>query len=255
MRWRPMMPSGGPSLPGRPRVRLLALLAARNEMRYLPGYLANVGAQVDGIVALDDASTDATAEFLESREEVLEVVRVSRNGSSWDEVGNYRRLVRAAMTHRPDWLVSIDADERLECEFRPRAERVIRRGRAMGLSAYAVRMRSLWDSPKQYRVDGLWNTRFVARLFKARSDHKFDERELHSVKAPMQARLVRGFALADLEVYHLRMIRREDREARRRKYELLDPDALWQPKLGYGHLTNEEGKRLRPIPRRRRYVE
>jgi hypothetical protein len=180
---------------------------------------------------------------------------VPRNGSSWDEVGNYRTLVGAALEHDPEWLISVDADERLEDDFRPRAERVIRRGGLLGLSAYAVRIRSLWDSPHEYRVDGMWSTRFVARLFRARADHEFDPRDLHSVKAPMQARLLRGFPKADLEIYHLRMIHSEDREARRRKYELLDPDARWQPKLGYGHLTDEEGKRLAPVPTSRRYSE
>jgi glycosyltransferase involved in cell wall biosynthesis len=254
MRRLPVIPSGGPPLPRSRHVRLLALLAARDEMHYLPGYIANVGAQVDGIVALDDGSSDGTAEFLEAQKEVLEVVHMPRDRAFWDEVGNYRILVEKALRHEPEWLVSLDADERIEFRFRERAERVIARGRLLGLSAYAVRMRSLWDSPHQHRVDGLW-AKFVPRLFKARSDHRFDVRPLHSVKVPLQARQPWGFPLADLEVYHLRTIHREDRAARRRRYETLDPDARWQPEIGYGYLTVETGKRLVPVKARRRYVE
>ncbi len=57
-RWRttagdkvPPIPSWGPPRANRRRVRLVALLACRDEMRFLPGYLANVAPQVDGILA------------------------------------------------------------------------------------------------------------------------------------------------------------------------------------------------------------
>ena len=115
-------------------------------MRFLPGYLASLAPNVDGIVALDDGSTDGSHELLQSSPHVLEVVRVPPDRPRWDEVGNHRRLVQAALRHAPDWLVSVDADERVERDFRARAERVIHRGHRSGHSAYAVRLRELWGS-------------------------------------------------------------------------------------------------------------
>ena len=50
------------------------------------------------------------------------------------------------------------------------------------------------------------------------------------------------------------MIRREDRLARRRRYELADPEARWQ-RVGYAYLTDERGVRLKKIDPRRGYVE
>ena len=44
---------------------------------------------------------------------------------AWDEPGNHARLVDAAMRAGADWAMSIDADERVERDFRARAERVI----------------------------------------------------------------------------------------------------------------------------------
>ena len=223
-------------------------------MRHLPGYLANVAPHVDGIVALDDGSEDGSGDYLRSHDAVLEVLPAANGRAGWDELGNHRALVAAALRHGADWLLVLDADERVEQEFRPRAERVIRRGRLLGFGAFAVRLRELWDSPNQFRVDGIWGRKAPARLFRARPDHVFDTRPLHGVKAPLQDRVRGTYPLADLEVYHLRMIRPEDRLARRRRYEDLDPDGRWQAER-YAYLTDETGLRLRRVDPRRRYRE
>jgi hypothetical protein len=248
------IPSGPPLRPLR-RVRLIALLAFRDEAAHLPGYLRNVGPQVDGIVALDDGSTDGSDKLLEGRPEVLEVLSVPSGRPGWDEPANYRALVEAAQRHGPGWAVSLDADERVERAFRARAERVIARGRWLGLTAYAVRLRELWGSPGTWRADGVWGEKGPPRLFELRPDHRFDERALHAGKVPMQARLIRGAVpRADLIVYHLRMVREEDRRARRERYERLDPEAEFQPREGYAYLTDETGLRLRRVGRRRGYL-
>jgi len=241
-----IVPSFGPSRPGARRTRLLALLAVRDGMRHLPGLVRNVAPQVDGIVALDDGSSDGSAELLAACDSVLELLRVPPDRPAWDEVGNHRALVEVALRHDAEWILCVDADERLEQDFRERAERVIRRGRLFGYSAYAVRLRELWDDSGRYRVDGIWGRKAVARLFRARLDHEFDPAPLHGHKAPLQARRRGRFPLADLEVYHLAMLRPEDRVARRRRYELADPERRWQA-IGYEYLTDTRGLELRAV--------
>ena len=241
------VPSWGLRTTSPRRTRMLAVLAVRDGMRYLPGFLRNVVPQVDGIVALDDGSSDESPELLAQHAAVIELLRRPRDRPNWDEVGNHRSLVAAALRHGAEWILCVDADERLERKFRVRAERVIVRGRLLGYSAYAVRLRELWDDPGQYRVDGIWGRKMVARLFRAREDHDFDPALLHGIKAPLQARRRGGFPRADLTIYHLAMLHPEDREARRRRYEQLDPDRRWQ-RIGYGYLTDLNGLELRRIP-------
>jgi glycosyltransferase involved in cell wall biosynthesis len=237
------IPSGPP--PRRPsrRVRLLALVCVRDERDQVPGLVANLAPHVDGLLVLDDGSVDGTGEWLAAQPSVLEVLRVERG--PWNEPRNHRLLVAAGVRHGADWLLSIDADERVEEQFRDRAERVIRRG--VGLRAFAVHLRELWDAEDRWRVDGIWGRKSVARLFRALPDHEFDDAPLHGHKAPLQARVLGRFAPADLVVYHRAMLTADARAARRARYERLDPEAAHQA-IGYAYLTDESGLRVEPLP-------
>lgn len=249
-----VIPTGGLGRPPR-AVRLLAVITIRNDSRFVPGWLRNVVPHVDGIVALDDGSTDGSGNLLAAHPHVIEVLRVPIDRVSWDEVGNHRALVAAALRHGADWIVSLDGDERVESSFRDRTERAIRRGRPVGIEAFGLRIAELWDAPTTIRVDGLWGRKSAARLFRARVDHEFDTRQLHAHKAPLQARWLGRFPVADLRVYHRRMIQEADRTARRVRYETLDPDTRWQPEIKYAYLTDLGGLRLAPVPRRRGFSD
>jgi glycosyltransferase involved in cell wall biosynthesis len=230
-------------------------MMVRDEIRFLPGMLRNVAPQVDGIIALDDGSRDGSDRLLAESPLVLELLRNPPGRPGWDQPDNHRRLVEAALRHGADWIIAIDADERLEREFRARAERVIARGASIGLTAFGVHFRELWDSPRLFRVDGIWGWKTQPRFFRALADHQFDERPIHGAKAPLQGKVRGSFPIADLIIYHLRMVQRQDREARRRRNERLDPQARYQPGLGYAYLTDETDLLLRSVPRRRGYED
>lgn len=233
-------------------MRLIALLAARDELAELPGLLANLAPHVDGVVALDDGSLDGTGRWLAARPEVLEVLHVERG--PWDEPRNHRLLVEAGLRHGADWFLSIDADERVEREFRDRAERVIRRGAWLGLKSFSIHLHDLWDAEDRVRVDGIWGRKSVARLFRALPGHVFDHAPLHAQKAPLQSRVAgRFFVPANLILYHRAMLTSEGRAERRARYERLDPDSVYQA-IGYAYLTDEAGLRLQPLPRGREWL-
>jgi Glycosyl transferase family 2 len=236
-------------------VRLLAAAPVRDEMEHLPALLRNLKPHVDGIVVYDDASSDGSGEWLAARPEVLEVVRGGAGRSPWYERKALRALVGSALRHQADWILWIDADARVERRFRTRAERVIARGDRQGFSAYSVVLRELWDSRDTYRCDGIWGDKRRVWLFRAIADHVFDDKPVHTTKAPLQAGVRGTFPRADLWIYHLRMITPANREARRRKYEALDPEARWQPGLGYAYLTDERDLELRKVPRSRGFLE
>ena len=240
-------------------MRLLAMVAAHNEMRYLPRWIANVAPHVDGIVALDDRSTDGSGEFLEQQDGVIEIERVTREQrTSWDEAANHRRLTEMAVAHGADWAIGIDPDERLEDGFRARAEEWIEWAEGRERHALSVKVKELWGSGTTYRADGYWDEKRKDVLFDATGPMTFDERPLHGSWAPYAPKR-RWWQrnvwhpLADLIVYHCKMIHSRDRQERLQRYLDLDPTGRWNPG-GYEYLVDEKGLRLEQLPAGRGYT-
>jgi len=237
----------------RGRPQLLALLPFRDEMRFLPGLFENLAGQVDGVIALADRSADGSREFVEAQPLLVELVSAPEGGWGWlREDLRQRKLIEAAWEHGADWLLAIDADERLEREFRSRAEPELRRAARDGHAALWVSWCELWDAPDTMRVDGIWGEKRKPSLFTSDRGHRFHDRRMHSFWAPWPP--ANGeYPTADLRIYHLRMIELADREARADRYRELDPDREWHA-IGYDYRVDEEGLELAPIEPGREYV-
>jgi GT2 family glycosyltransferase len=244
-------PAAAAASPRPPRV--FALCAFRDEARFLPGLLENLEGQVDGLLALDDGSSDGGGALVAAHPLTRRLLRrPAPADGGWDEAVNQRALIEAAWETDADWLIAVDADERLEEGFRERVRREIARADVLGYRAYWVRIRELWNQGDTWRVDGIWGGKGHLRLFRNSRDHEFDTRRYHRHWGPLNARVRGRFIGADLVVYHLRMIREEDRRARQARYMRLDPDRRWQS-IGYEYLTDEADLRLERLPPGRGY--
>lgn len=234
-------------------MRLLALLRFRDEAGRLPGYFANVAPQVDGIVALDNGSIDGSAELLEREPKMIALVRRPRS-APFDDGGDHRALTKAGIDHGGDWLLGIDADERLERGFGDQARVRIAADRGHGHDAYAVPICELWDRPDVFRVDGIWGEKAKTSLFRASEEHRFDDRPVHSQWASTSGPPFGRHPRIDARIYHLGMLSRKDRIERQARWRELDPDCRWQ-RIGYDYLTDETGLKVEQIEPGREYED
>ncbi|MDP3711748.1 MAG: methyltransferase domain-containing protein [Mycobacteriales bacterium] len=137
----------------RPRARMVAVLRFRDEQAHAQDLLDHLADVVDAAVVLDDRSGDATPEICAAHPLVTTVLH-NRNEPA-DEVRDKNRLLDAALADGAEWVLALDADERIE----PGGEQLLR---AMVDSAppwvdcLSLDCLHLWDSMLQARFDGAY---------------------------------------------------------------------------------------------------
>lgn len=227
-------------------MKIICITQLRNEERFLPGFLHHIAPHVDGIVALDEGSTDATPDLLRAEPKVVSVLHERRPAPAHaHESQNRHRLILEAARLGADWVICGDADERYEDRFLRRLRPVLERREARGQRILAVRIVNLWNSRSDYRIDGTCGPRWTPRLFRIpRTVTRRPDRMHQPWFPPELDGAARGFVPAFL--YHLKMIERRDREARHAKFTTVDPDGEHQA-VGYEHLIDESGLTLRRV--------
>lgn len=234
---------------------MVALLQARNEQRFLPGWLENVASCVDGIIALDDGSTDGTGEMLRAHPKVIELLR-NPAGKPWDERGNQMALIHAGRRHGAGWFLCMDADERVERAFATRVRDLLHKADEDNIDVFSMQLRDLWGDRHHYRCDDAWNSSVRYRLFRNDPAHRrFDPRPLHRLWIPLElaSTIATCGRHSEMNLYHLRMISAADRAGRAARYQALDPRQLY-PDAPYSRLTDETGLQRRRIPPERDFL-
>jgi glycosyltransferase involved in cell wall biosynthesis len=197
--------------------RVVCLLPARNAAADLPGYLESAGRMADAVVALDDGSTDETAELLEASPLVeLVLSNPEREGyGGWNDARNREWLLDAAARLEPEWLVFLDADERLDPEDAS-ALRSFLASDAIPGCAYGFELHRMWGD----RTSAGAFT-WVYRLFAFAPGLTLPRRRLHFNPVPVQVPRA-AWVRTTFRVQHLDS--HERLAERRAKYEQADPD-------------------------------
>lgn len=235
-------------------MKVFCLIAVRNEERYLPGFLHHMRDAVDGIIALDDCSTDRTRAILRDEPRVVSILTEDRAGPPHaNETSNRHRLLVEAKRLGAQWVLCADADERFEARFLARLRAEAEAGERSGKPVRCVRIVNLWNSPRHFRVDGRNRPRWTPRMFKLPAELPERPPVLHRPWFPVELDAAPK-AYANAYLFHLRMIDRSERQARFEKFRIIDPQNRHQP-VGYQHLVDETNLAVRPVLPWRTYVD
>lgn len=145
-------------------LRLSVAIIARNEERNLPACLASV-AFADEIVVVDHASSDRTVSI--AREHGARVVETT----DWPGFGAQKNRALDACTG--EWILSLDADERVTPELRGEIERALAQPR---FEVYEMPRLSTYCG--RFMRHGGWHPDRVRRLFR-RGAARFSDAAVH----------------------------------------------------------------------------
>lgn len=223
---------------------VICLLPVRNGEVDLPGYLESVGRFADAVLALDDGSTDRTRAILESSPLVKLILsnppRPSYEG--WDDSANRNRLLAVAADFAPDWIISLDADERIPADDAA-ALRDFIETEALPQCAYGFQIFRMHESIDHYVLDGLW----IFRLFAYQPGQRFPNPRLHFVPIPTSIP-EQMWLRTTIRIQHLAGLSDERRQHRFNKYREADPDHAFQ--FSYHDLLKPPGESRPWEPRR-----
>jgi glycosyltransferase involved in cell wall biosynthesis len=197
------------------------------------------------VVALDDGSTDGTAARLAVHPAVLALLRnpIRRTYAGWDDARNRSRLLAAAGRFRPDWIVQLDADERMDAARSLQLRRFLET-EACPEFAYGFYLCRMIGDERHFD-----KSMEIFRVFAYRDGLRLPSRKLHLIPVPDAIKRERWFTLR-IRIQHLSGLTPRLRRRRFKKYEEADPENEWQP--AYDNLLSHptQVKRWRQPPGR-----
>ncbi|WP_421235350.1 glycosyltransferase family 2 protein [Aeromonas enteropelogenes] len=97
--------------------KIVVITRVRNESLIISDFLEHVSTFCDAIIALDDCSTDNTLPILQQHSKVTAIIRNNKweRGNRTGQETAHRKLLNdiTMRLFRPQWIIYMDADERL----------------------------------------------------------------------------------------------------------------------------------------------
>lgn len=210
---------------GRP-VRVLGIFSFRYDAHLVPAMIANIYPFVDGWISYDDRG--ATGVFS-------------------NEVHRRATLLTAAREFGASWALAVDPDERFEASLADRMPELLDHAEA---SVHSFPVREMYG-PDLYRIDGVWGQKRQARLLSLNEGVITPPGDLH---LPWSSFIPNPqLHHTDINLYHLKMITAERRQARAALYNHLDPDRVMQ-RIGYSYLADDTDAEFERVPADRTYL-
>lgn len=216
----------------------LSMIVKDEENRYLRQVLGRLQGHIDEAVIIDDGSSDNTVDICRS---ILKDIplHIFENGDSMFSNESVLRKKQWSETIKtnPDWILNLDADELIEDSFWDAAQKQMDNTE---YDVYCFRLYDMWNAT-HYREDEYWNAHNTYRPFLMRYQpafhYEWNESNQHCGRFPMN---IFSFKKRELEarIQHFGWATKEDREAKLKRYQKLDPDAIYGIKEQYDSILD-----------------
>jgi hypothetical protein len=217
---------------------LLAMLPVHNEARrYLKTVLDRLNQYVDGIVVVDDASTDETPELCRNHPGVIRYFQLKEPLFNSDEAALRRILWEKTVELNPGWVMAIDADEIMGSAIKDQISVLTGQNRS---DLFCFTTYHFWANLSCYRVDGLWDPALSKTpcLYRFQKDltYHWPNRKLHCGRFPMEC-YQRPGSVSKVPLFHLGYVTKTDLFNKSERYLALDPEGKFCPIAHYRSIT------------------
>ena len=179
--------------------KIIGLVAVRNESQILPNCLKALSLYTDGIIILDDCSTDNTLEVINSLAEDCNIKKIITK-SKWyrDEPGDKNKLLKAGRELGGTHFIMIDADEVFTANL---LKNNILRKKILSLNPsekLCLTWIQLWRSPDYYRYDSsVWSGGEVDIAFCDDKKCSYKSEFIHTSRTPSDLSGKRQYLVLD----------------------------------------------------------
>jgi glycosyltransferase involved in cell wall biosynthesis len=216
----------------------LSMVVKNEAGRYLKQVLNSLKGHIDAAVIIDDGSRDNTTNICR---EILKGIplHIIKNDKSMFASESELRKKQWSETIKtnPDWILNLDADEILEAGFWDEAEKLLNDPH---FDIYSFRLYDMWNET-HYREDQYWNAHNSYRPFLIRYQPKFNyrwkETPQHCGRFPINTFSLPS-AKSEFRVKHFGWAKPADRADKYKRYQLLDPDAIYGIKEQYDSIMD-----------------
>ncbi len=225
---------------------IICVMCCYNEEKNLRDCILSLSPYVDQFVIYDDGSTDNSIASIKDLPKVTKIIE-NKEKEGWMERNNRKVLLEEAKKlskYDNPWVLCVDPDERFEERFLKKLRKITRKYNDLDIVLH-VKFRELWNDLDHYRVDYVWNTKNKGLLFKLSNKMTFDYSQEHHIPWAYRE-IVNNTKFLNYNLYHLKMIKEQDRIDRKNLYNKLDPNKKMQ-KIGYDYLVDEENIKLRKV--------
>lgn len=217
----------------------LSMIVKDERQRYLSRVLRSLVGHIDEAVIIDDGSTDDTILICKEILGEIPLHIITNKESMFSNEVNLRKLQwEATIKTNPDWILNLDADELIEEKFWDKASDILDNP---DFEKCCFRLYDMWNET-EYREDEWWNAHSHADTYmlRYREDFQYQWKDTpqHCGRFPSNCGIFTG-AGEVFRIQHMGWAKEADRLIKFRRYQTLDPDAVYGNRQQYESILDK----------------